>query len=117
MEGKKKSIGFSYAINGLKEVVKSERNFRLHLLSTILVTIMGLLYKISYLEWIAVVIVVGMVITAEILNTAIEEIINYVQPDIHPAAKKIKDLAAAGVFMTAITALIVGIIIFIPKVF
>ncbi|WP_042145979.1 diacylglycerol kinase family protein [Paucisalibacillus sp. EB02] len=117
MEGKKKSIGFKYAVNGLREVFKSERNFRLHLFSTIIVIIAGIFYEIHYTEWTAVVVVVGLVITAEILNTAIEEIINYVKPEIHPAAKKIKDLAAAGVFMAAITALIVGLIIFLPKVF
>ena len=102
-------------MNGLKEVFKSERNFKLHLLSTILVSIAGTIYNISIGEWIAVVIVVGLVITAEILNTAIEEIINYIKPEIHPAAKKIKDLAAAGVFVASITALVVGLIIFLPK--
>jgi undecaprenol kinase len=117
LEGKKKSIGFTYAMNGLKEVFKSERNFRLHLLSTILVFIVGTLYNITIGEWIAVVIVVGLVITAEILNTAIEEIINYIKPEIHPAAKRIKDLAAAGVFVSSLTALVVGLIIFLPKVF
>ena len=117
MEGKKKSIGFTYAVNGLKEVFNSEWNFRLHLLSMILVIIAGVFFDISVGEWVAVVIVVGLVITAEILNTAIEEIINYVKPEIHPAAKKIKDLAAAGVFVASITALVVGLIIFLPKFF
>lgn len=104
-------------MNGLKEVFKSERNFRLHLFSAILVCIVGTFYNITIGEWIAVVIVVGLVITAEILNTAIEEIINYIKPEIHPAAKRIKDLAAAGVFVASLTALVVGLIIFLPKVF
>jgi undecaprenol kinase len=117
LEDKKSSIGFTYALNGIKEAFKSERNFRLHLLSTILVIIVGIYLKINVGEWIAIVIVIGLVITAELFNTAIEEIINYMKPEIHPAAKKIKDLAAAGVLLTSITALIVGLIIFMPKFF
>ncbi|GGA68628.1 diacylglycerol kinase family protein [Ornithinibacillus halotolerans] len=117
MADKKNSIGFLYAINGLKEVFTSEFNFRLHVLSTILVTLAGLFFKISIMEWIAVIVVIGLVVSAELLNTAVEEIINYIKPEIHPAAKKIKDIAAAAVLITSLTALLVGILIFVPKLF
>jgi undecaprenol kinase len=117
LEDKKKAIGFTYAINGLLEVIKSEWNFRLHLISAIIVIIAGIYFRVNTVEWITIVIVIGLVMTAEILNTAIEEVINYLKPEIHPTAKRIKDIAAAGVFTASITALIVGLIIFIPKIF
>lgn len=116
MEGKKNEIGFRYALNGLKEVFKSEKNFRLHLLAALLVVGFGFYFNISAMEWLATAIVIGFVITTEILNTAIEEIINYLKPEIHPTAKRIKDLAAAGVFVAAMSAVVVGLIIFIPKI-
>ncbi|MFS0672845.1 diacylglycerol kinase family protein [Ornithinibacillus sp. 179-J 7C1 HS] len=117
MEGKKKQIGFTFALNGIKEVMKSERNFRLHIISTLLVIIAGIYFDIETIEWVAVFTVIGLVITTEILNTAVEEIINYVKPEIHPAAKKIKDMAAGSVLIASITALVVGFIIFVPKIF
>lgn len=116
MEGKKKEIGFHYAFNGLREVFKSEKNFRVHILATLLVVGFGFYFDISAMEWLAIVIVIGLVLSAEILNTAIEEVINYLKPDIHPTAKKIKDIAAAGVFAAAMSAVVVGLIIFIPKI-
>lgn len=115
LEDKKKSIGFIHAINGVKEVLKTERNFRLHLLSAILVIIAGIWFNLEPSEWIAIVIVIGLVFTTEIINTAIEDIINYIKPEIHPSAKRIKDLAAGSVFIASITAFIVGVIIFLPK--
>lgn len=68
-------------------------------------------------EWIGIAIVIGFVLTAEVFNTAIEEVMNHIQPEIHPAAKKIKDIAAAGVFVASITAFIVGLLIFLPYIF
>ncbi|MEN2465012.1 diacylglycerol kinase family protein [Ornithinibacillus sp. FSL M8-0202] len=117
LEGKRKSIGFTYALNGLKEVFQSEHNFRLHMLSIVLVVIAGCYFDIDTIEWLAVIIVMGLVVTTEMVNTAIEEIINYVKPEIHPAAKKIKDIAAGAVLIASLTALIVGVVIFIPKIF
>ncbi|GIO27578.1 diacylglycerol kinase family protein [Ornithinibacillus bavariensis] len=117
MADKKKSIGFTYAFSGLKEVFKSERNFRFHIISAILVIIAGFLLGFGLIEWMIAITVIGLVMTAEILNTAIEEIINYLRPEIHPAAKKIKDLAAAGVFIAAVTAFVVGLLLFLPKLF
>jgi undecaprenol kinase len=114
---KKNSIGFQYALNGLKEVFKSEKNFRFHVISAILVILAGFLFEFGLIEWMITITVIGLVMTAEILNTAIEEIINYLKPEIHPTAKRIKDLAAAGVFVAALSAFIVGLFLFLPKLF
>ncbi|WP_047981463.1 diacylglycerol kinase family protein [Ornithinibacillus contaminans] len=115
MDDKKKRIGFVYAINGLREVFQSELNFRLHTLSTLLVVIAGILVKLSTIEWVAVCFAIGLVLMAEVMNTAIEAIIDYVKPERHPIAKKIKDIAAAAVLIASITALVIGLIIFLPK--
>lgn len=117
MKDKKNSVGFLYALNGLKEVFKSEHNFRFHVLAAILVVILGILFDFALWEWLVTIIVIGLVMTAEILNTAIEEIVDFVKPEIHPAAKKIKDIAAAGVFIAALTALVVGLCLFLPKLY
>jgi len=67
------------------------------------------------LEWAAIILVIGFVLMAELFNSVIEKLIDYLKPEIHPAAKVIKDAAAGGVLIAAITAVIIGALIFIPK--
>lgn len=86
------------------------------MLAIVLVVIAGYYFEIDTIEWVAVITVIGLVVTTEMVNTAIEETINYVKPEIHPAAKKIKDIAAGAVLIASLTALIVGVVIFIPKI-
>jgi undecaprenol kinase/diacylglycerol kinase (ATP) len=76
----------------------------------------GFVFKISLLEWIAVTICIGIVFTLELVNTAIENMANFVSKEYHESIKKVKDLAAAAVFVAAIAATIVGLIIFVPKI-
>ncbi|WP_099158540.1 diacylglycerol kinase family protein [Virgibacillus ndiopensis] len=111
----KNSIGFSYAWNGLVKTIKSERNFQIHISSAAIVIIIGFILHLSVLEWSIILLVIGLVLIAEMINTAIEQIIDYLKPDIHPKAKVIKDIAAGSVLISAIIAAIVGLIIFIPK--
>jgi len=115
LKDKKGKIGFFHAVNGIIAVTKSEWNFRFHLLMMILVIGAGIFFRLSSIEWIAVVIVIGMVLITEMLNTTVEKIIDYLKPEFHPAARFIKDAAAGAVLISAITAVIVGIIIFLPK--
>ena len=107
---------FTYAFNGLKILLKEEHNARLHLLAAIIVMIVGVVLEVSTMEWIALVFAIGLVITTEILNSSIENIADFISPAKHEKIKKIKDLAAAGVLISAVTALIVGLIIFLPKI-
>lgn len=116
-KSRKKSIGFSYAWNGLLEIAKSERNFRIHLIATVLVILIGVIVKLSLIEWMIVFLVIGMVLVAETTNTAIEKFIDYLKPDIHPAAKVIKDIAAGAVLIAVIMAFIIGCMVFIPKLY
>jgi diacylglycerol kinase len=107
---------FTHAFNGLKILLREEHNARIHLLAAILVVIAGVVLKISTIEWIAIVFAIGFVITTEIINSSIENIADFISPAKHEKIKKIKDLAAAGVLISAVTSLIVGLIIFLPKI-
>lgn len=107
---------FPHAFNGLKILLREEHNARIHFVAAILVIIAGVVLKISTEEWITLVFAIGFVITAEIINSSIENIADFISPEKHEKIKKIKDLAAAGVLISAATALIVGLIIFLPKI-
>lgn len=107
---------FAYAFNGLKTLLKEEHNARIHLVAAIIVVIAGVRLKLSSLEWVAIVFAIAFVLIAEIINTSIENIADFISPAKHDQIKKIKDLAAAGVLISALSALIVGAIIFLPKV-
>jgi len=113
---KKRLQSFKYALNGLKILIIEEHNSRIHLFTAIIVVILGFLLKISSFEWLAVSFAIGFVITSEIINSAIENIADFVSPDKNDLIKKVKDLAAAAVLISAITALAIGIIIFLPKI-
>ncbi|WP_010650922.1 diacylglycerol kinase family protein [Oceanobacillus massiliensis] len=116
LKDKRKIIGFSYAWNGLKEIVRSERNFRIHLTVTVLVIITGLLLHLSALEWGIIILTIGLVLTAEVTNSAIEKTIDYLRPEIHPSAKVIKDVAAGAVLVAAVISVVIGVLIFWPKI-
>ena len=107
---------FKYAFNGMWIMIKEEHNFRIHIFAAVCVIGAGLLFDISAIEWIAVFLVIGLVISLEIINSAIERLSDYVSPEKNNKIKAIKDLAAASVLVGAVVALIVGIIIFIPKI-
>ena len=112
----KRIKSFGFAFNGLKILILEEHNSRVHLVAAILVIIAGFFFQISILEWLAIILSIGFVITLEIINSAIENISNFISPEKHNSIKKIKDLSAAGVLISALTALIIGLIIFVPKV-
>lgn len=106
---------FRYAFSGLLQFFFEEHNAILHLLATVVVTIMVVYFRIEGAELLALVIVTGGVWVAELLNTAIEQVMNMVSPERHPKVKYIKDLAAAAVLVAALVALITAGIIFIPR--
>ena len=108
---------FRYAGIGIFRLFRFENNARIHLLACILVIIAGYWFKISATEWCLIVISIGLVWSAEAINTAIEKLADVVSSEYHPAIKDVKDLAAAGVLILAISAAIVGGVIFIPKIY
>lgn len=115
---KSKSIihSFKYATQGFISAFKTERNMKMHIFIMICVIIAGILLKINNFEWIICAILFGMVIGAELINTAIEITVDLAMPEKNEKAKLAKDIAAAGVFIVAIIAAIVGMLIFVPKV-
>jgi diacylglycerol kinase len=84
--------------------------------ATVLVVIAGLLLKLQSWEWIVIVLAAGFVWVTEILNTCIERIMDFISTERHPKIGIIKDLAAAAVLMAALTAVVAGAIVFIPKI-
>ena len=107
---------FRYAGMGIYSLFRYENNARIHLIACILVVIAGISLNISPNEWCIIVILIGLVWSAEAINTAIEKLADVVSPDYHRAIKDVKDLAAAGVLILAVSAVIVGGVIFIPKI-
>ncbi len=109
-----KSLGF--ALNGIKLVVREEHNFLIHINMGIIVLILGFLLKIATWEWCTIVLVIGLVLTMEAFNTSIENLTDLVTSEYKPLAKKAKDTAAAAVLISSFVAVIIGLIIFAPKI-
>lgn len=112
---KKRIDSFKYAIRGIRTALKSETNLQIHLIVAVLVIIFGLILSISIIEWLICLLCFGMVIGAEILNSAIEKVVDLASPNQHELAGKAKDIAAGAVLFCAIIAAIAGLLIFIPK--
>ena len=112
---KKRIKSFGFAFKGVATLFKTQPNARIHLMAILLVTVAGFLLKVSTTEWCFIVMSFALVLAAEALNTAVEFVVDLVSPDYHPLAGKAKDVAAAAVLITAIGAVIIGIIIFLPK--
>ncbi len=113
MKGKR----FLDAFRGIQIVVVTTRHFVIHLFFAILSVALGFYYCISEMEWIAIIFAIGMVIAAEAFNTAIEIDIDLTSPEYHPYARDTKDVAAGAVLISAFVAIIIGFIIFVPKIF
>lgn len=113
---KKKNIGFLYAKQGIVEIVKKEHNFQIHLFAGIITVLFSFIVKLSYIEWAIIILTMSSVFITEMINSVVERIIDYVKPEYHIQAKIIKDVAAGAVLVSALTAVIIGLLIFIPKI-
>ncbi|MBQ1409276.1 MAG: diacylglycerol kinase family protein [Bacteroidales bacterium] len=113
---KKRIKSFSYAFAGLRVLFREEHNSWIHATAAVLAIAAGFLFRISPVEWIAVIIVIGMVFSAEILNSSLERTADFVKAERDDRKRDIKDLGAAAVLVTAISAALVGIMIFLPKI-
>ncbi|WP_316798211.1 diacylglycerol kinase family protein [Pedobacter frigidisoli] len=108
---------FKYAFAGFWYFVKNDHNGRVHLFAAAVSIGLSWYLHISALEWIAILLVITLVIAAEIFNSSIERLADVVYAEHHPKIKVVKDLAAAAVLLMAFLAIIVGAIIFVPKLF
>ncbi len=124
---KKDRIGFRYAVSGIKSALKSERNLKIHCGIAVLVLVASYFLLESAVEYSVLFLTIGLVLVAEMVNTAIETIVDLICYDIlkdrlnqeiyNERAKTAKDIGAGGVLVAAIIACIVGLILFIPKIF
>jgi len=106
---------FIHAFSGIGYALKSERNFRFHFIAFVLVLGLGFYFKIGPGEWIALSIAIGLVFITELLNSALELLCDHVTPEKHETIKSIKDISAAAVLIASLTALAIGLLIFIPR--
>jgi len=106
---------FRYAFNGLRSLIRNEHNARIHLMALLGVIILGIILKISFPEWCLLSIVIGLVFVAELFNTALETLSDIVEHEWNDKIKNVKDYAAAAVLVSAIVSVIVGGLIFIPR--
>ena len=107
---------FGHAFRGLKVLLQTQQNARIHAVATLLVLAAGPLFGISPVEWALIALAVAGVWTAEALNTAIEFLVDLASPELHPLAAKAKDVAAGAVLVAAIGSLVVAVVVFGPHV-
>lgn len=112
---RKRLRSFRYAFNGIRLLVTKEHNAWIHCFAAVCVVIAGILLEISKMEWIACVSMIGAVMAAEAINSAVEAMADFMSPQYSEAIKRTKDLAAGAVLLLAIAAAIVGGIVFFPK--
>ena len=103
------------AFGGIIHVLVTQQNARIHAGFTVAVILLGLLLDISYLEWMILLLVIGSVWSAEFFNTAVELVADHVSPDEDPVVKIIKDVSAGGVLIAVIISILIGLLIFGPR--
>jgi len=113
---KRKAASVRFALNGIRTGIVEESNFQLQLFLGALALIAGWFFKISVTEWLFLIGTCGMVLTAELCNTALEELCDMLRDTHDPHVAKIKDLSAGAVLVASFAALILGIVIFLPKI-
>ena len=113
---KKLFNSFKYAIEGLISSFKTEQNMKIHFIAMIFVSILGIIIKISRMEWIICIMLFSLVIGSELFNTAIETTVDLAMPNKNDKAKLAKDVSAGAVLVISIGAAIIGLIIFVPKI-
>ena len=114
MNIKKMLRSFKYAFQGIGHLVKHENNARFHFVAAVLVIVSGIYFRIERMEWIAIILSIFFVFSAEAFNTAIEKLCDKFHPEQSSVIGKIKDLAAAGVLFAAISSFVIAVIVFVP---
>ncbi len=114
---KKLLNSFGYALKGMMVVLKTQQNMRIHAVAVLVVTVAGLFLGLTAIEWSLIALSIGGVMAAEMMNTAIEALVDLVSPQFDERAGKIKDIAAGAVLLTAIVAAVVAVYIFGNKIF
>lgn len=105
------------ALNGIRHALKAERNLKVHSLVTVVVVVVGFGFGITSLEWLVILLAIGLVWSTELINTAVENTVDLIVGEqLHPTAKVAKDVAAGAVIVSTIVAVLIGGIIFLPRI-
>lgn len=117
-DGQRQTVfsSFKNAARGLGAAFKEERNLPFDCLFALVPVVLGFIFRISLPEWLAIIVCIGLVVGMELMNTALESIVDLASPDMHHLAGRAKDCAAAACLVSSISALIVGIVIFAPRI-
>lgn len=107
-------FGFNHALRGLLQMLKTERNFKIHVFAFISVIILGFTLEVSKPDWIILLLVSGFVLTMEIINSAIEQLCNLYSTERNEKIKNIKDISAGAVLIAALFAFVIGLVVFCP---
>lgn len=108
---------FKFGFEGIAAAAAKERNVQIHLAVSVIVILSGFIFSINKYEWIAIFLSIGGMISMEMMNTAIERTVDMYTKEYHPLAKQAKDIAAGAVLVFAITSVMTGLIIFLPRIF
>ncbi|WP_053367177.1 diacylglycerol kinase family protein [Bacillus sp. FJAT-27245] len=107
---------FGFAITGLLTAIQKERNMQIHIFAGVATICLSVFFSISKLEWLFILLAIAGMLSLELLNTAVERVVDLVTQEYHPVAKQAKDIAAAAVLVYACMSVLVGLIIFLPKI-
>ncbi|MCI4443399.1 MAG: diacylglycerol kinase family protein [Lentimicrobium sp.] len=113
--GRLKSV--SFAVKGAIKLITTEDSIKVQFSIAILMTVAGFYFSISTIEWLFQILSIGLVMSIEGLNTAVEKIADFIHPEYHERIGFIKDISAGAVFFAALTAIVIGLIIYVPKIF
>jgi diacylglycerol kinase len=111
---KSRAASFGYAFSGIWRLLRTQPNARIHTIATICVVALSAWLGVSRVEWAILALTIGLVWTAEFINTALEAVVDLASPNLHPLAKIGKDVSAAAVLVAAITSVVVGLLILGP---
>lgn len=112
----KYSETFKFALEGIRVSFINEKNIRFHLFFSVFVIVFGIIFNLTQTEWMFIFFAIAGMIIVEMINTAIERVVDLVTDQYHPLAKQAKDIAAGAVLIYAILSVVIGMIIFIPKI-
>ena len=107
---------FGYAMAGIGRLIRQQRNAQIHVALTLLILTISLLWGLSRIEWLILILTIALVLSMEALNTAVEAVVDLVSPQFHPLAKLAKDVAAGGVLIAAVGAVIVALLLYGERV-
>lgn len=117
-DGQRQTVlsSFMNAARGLHDTFKEERNFPFDCLFALVPVVLGFVFRVSLPEWLAIIVCIGLVLGMELMNTALEAVVDLASPEMHHLAGRAKDCAAAACLVSSVSALIVGIVIFAPRI-